>query len=186
VHAWSATPTKDLIWHGPVRERRHSGPGTDRHGRDPRDEPDRHRAARRPARHTGLARSGYYRWFTDRAERLYFAEEDRPRHTRTRAARLRAALTAGTDVARAARIVAELKGVRPEFVRAWERQEVAQRWGEAKTILHPDLGRIDVDAQVLFTENRAQTLVVLVARPGADSQGKLELLSVGGHQQLTP
>ncbi|MGW2287093.1 helix-turn-helix transcriptional regulator [Streptomyces phaeochromogenes] len=137
-------------------------------------------------RHTGLARSGYYRWFTDPAERLYFAEEDRPRHTRTQAARLRAALTAGTDVARAARIIAELKEASAEFVRAWELQEVAQRWGEAKTILHPDLGRIDVDAQVLFTENRAQTLVVLVAHPGTDSQGKLELLSVIGHQQLAP
>ncbi|KQX80692.1 hypothetical protein ASD48_32180 [Streptomyces sp. Root1310] len=68
----------------------------------------------------------------------------------------------------------------------WELQEVAQRYGESKTILHPDLGRIDVDAQVLFTENRAQTLVVMTARPGTESQGKLELLSVIGRQQLTP
>lgn len=60
-------------------------------------------------RHTGLARSGYYRWFTDPAERLYYAEEDRPAHTRTQAARLRAALTTGSDVARAARMVAELQ-----------------------------------------------------------------------------
>ncbi|MEV0225904.1 helix-turn-helix transcriptional regulator, partial [Streptomyces sp. NPDC050704] len=73
-------------------------------------------------RHTGLARSGYYRWFTDPVERLYFAEEDRPRHTRTQAARLRAALTAGSDVARATRIIAELQEVSPEFVRAWELQ----------------------------------------------------------------
>ncbi|WP_246113475.1 hypothetical protein [Streptomyces montanus] len=63
--------------------------------------------------------------------------------------------------------------------------EAAQRYGDTKTIVHPDLGRIDVDAQVLFTENRAQTLVVMTARPGTESQGKLELLSVIGHQQLT-
>ncbi len=43
-----------------------------------------------------------------------------------------------------------------------------------------------MDAQVLFTENRAQTLVVMIARPGTESQGKLELLSVIGQQQLTP
>ena len=48
------------------------------------------------------------------------------------------------------------------------------------------LGPIDVHAQVPFTENRAQTLVVLTARPGTESPGKLELLSVIGHQQLMP
>ncbi|WP_416964834.1 helix-turn-helix transcriptional regulator [Streptomyces sp. Agncl-13] len=137
-------------------------------------------------RHTGLARSAYYRWFTDPTDRLVYPEEDHPRHSRTQAARLRAALTGGGSDPRAARIVAELQEHSPEFVRVWELQEVAQRYGESKTILHPSLGRIDVDAQVLFTENRAQTLVVMTARPGTESQGKLELLSVIGHQQLTP
>ncbi|MFI0453252.1 helix-turn-helix transcriptional regulator [Actinomadura sp. 6N118] len=137
-------------------------------------------------RHTGLARSCFYRWFTDPAERLYYAEEDHPDHTRSQAARLRAALTAGSDVDRAARMVAELHELSPEFVRVWELGEVARRYEESKTILHPDLGRIDVDAQFLRTQDRTQTLVVLAARPGTDSQGKLELLSVIGHQQLTP
>jgi hypothetical protein len=68
----------------------------------------------------------------------------------------------------------------------WELGEVAQRYDDCKTILHPELGRIDVDAQVLFTENRAQTLVVLMTRPGTESHSKLELLSVVGQQQLTP
>ena len=137
-------------------------------------------------RHMGLARSAYYRWFTDPTDRLAYPEEDHPRHSRTQAARLRAALTAVGGDPRAARIVAELLERSPEFVHVWELQEVAQRYGERKTILHPSLGRIDVDAQVLFTENRAQTLVVMTARPGTESQGKLELLSVIGHQQLTP
>jgi hypothetical protein len=93
---------------------------------------------------------------------------------------------AGSGDPRAARILAELRERSPEFVRLWELQEVAQRYGENKTIVHPDLGSIDVDAQVLFTENRAQALVVMSARPGTASQEKLELLSVIGHQQLTP
>ncbi|WP_369260778.1 hypothetical protein [Streptomyces sp. R35] len=137
-------------------------------------------------RHTGLARSAYYRWFTDPAERLVYPEEDHPRHSRAQAARLRAALTAGSGDPRAALIVAELQERSPEFAHLWELQEVAQRYADSKTIVHPDLGRIDVDAQVLFTENRAQTLVVMTARPGTDSQGKLQLLSAIGHQQLTP
>ena len=136
-------------------------------------------------RHTGLARSGYYRWFMDPAERLVYPEETHEGHGRAQAARLRATLTAGSDIPRAARILAELQKHSPEFVGMWERQEVA-RYGDCKTILHPELGRIDVDAQLLYTENRAQTLVVLTTRPGSESQSKLELLSVIGRQQLTP
>ncbi|MFL5995719.1 MAG: helix-turn-helix transcriptional regulator [Streptomyces sp.] len=136
-------------------------------------------------RHTGLASSGYYRWFMDPAERLVYPEETHESHGRAQAARLRAALTAGSDTPRAARILAELQEHSPEFVRMWELQEVA-RYGDCKTLLHPELGRIDVDAQLLYTENRAQILVVLTTRPGTESHSKLELLSVIGHQQLTP
>ena len=50
-------------------------------------------------RHTGLARSAWYRWFIDPAERLVYPEEDLERHTRTQAARLPAALTSGSDTA---------------------------------------------------------------------------------------
>src|SRR3954452_21943971 len=137
-------------------------------------------------RHTGLARSGVYRWFMDPAERLVFPEEVRENHGRAHAARLRAALTTGSDTARAARILAELTAHSPEFVRMWELQEVVQRYGDCKTIMHPELGRIEVDGQILFTENRAQALVVLTAAPGTESHSKLELLSVIGHQLLTP
>src|SRR3954454_6112626 len=46
--------------------------------------------------HTGLARSVYYRWFTDPSERRYYPEEDHPHLGRTHAACLRAALTTGS------------------------------------------------------------------------------------------
>jgi hypothetical protein len=82
-------------------------------------------------RHTGLARSGYYRWFMDPAERLTFPEEVYERHGRAQAARLGAALTAGSDTPRAARILAELQKHSPEFVRMWELQEVAQRYDDS-------------------------------------------------------
>ena len=136
-------------------------------------------------RHTGLARSAFYRWFTDPAERRYYPEEDHPHHGRAQAARLRAALTTGSDTHRAAKIVAELQKRSPEFVRFWDLQEVAQRYDDHKTLIHPELGRIDVDCEVLYAENRAQTLIVLTTRPGTESNTKLQLLSVIGHQQLT-
>jgi hypothetical protein len=90
-------------------------------------------------RHTGLARSGFYRWFMDPAERLVYPEEAHERHGRAQAARLRAALTAGSDTPRAARIVAELQEHSPEFVRMWELRGVAQRYDACKTLVHPEL-----------------------------------------------
>jgi transcriptional regulator with XRE-family HTH domain len=135
-------------------------------------------------RHTGLSRSGFYRWFMDPAERLRYPEETYESHGRAHAARPRAALTAGSDTARAARILAVLEERSPEFARIWQLQEVAQRYEDCKTIVHPEVGPIDVDAQVLFTENRAQALVVLTTRPGTESAGKLELLNTIGDQQL--
>ncbi|MGX1267080.1 hypothetical protein RKD18_000274 [Streptomyces phaeoluteigriseus] len=135
-------------------------------------------------RHTGLAGSGHYRWFMDPAERLVYPEETHESHGRAQAVRLRAALTTGS-APRAVRILAELRQRGLEFVRMWELQEVA-RYGDCKTLLHPELGRIDVDAQLLYTENRAQTLVVLTIRPGTESHSKLQPLAVIGHQQLSP
>lgn len=136
-------------------------------------------------RHTGLARSAYYRWFTDPAERLFYPEEDHSQFGRSLVARLRAALTTGSDTHTAARIVAVLQELSPEFVDLWERHEVAQRYDDHKAFIHPELGRIDVDCEFLYAENRAQTLIVLTTRPGTDSHTKLQLLSVIGHQQLT-
>ncbi|MFJ9249059.1 helix-turn-helix transcriptional regulator [Streptomyces sp. NPDC101776] len=136
-------------------------------------------------RHTGLARSAYYRWFTDPAERTHYPEEDHPKQSRIQAAALRAALTADHGNPRAAQIVAELRERSTEFVRLWDRHEVAKRFEDHKTLIHPELGRINVDCQILFTDNRAQTLLVMTTRPGTESHGKLQLLSVIGHQQFT-
>ncbi|WP_030186536.1 helix-turn-helix domain-containing protein [Streptomyces sp. NRRL S-813] len=136
-------------------------------------------------RFSGLARSAYFRWFTDPAERAHYSEEDHAGQSRIQAAALRAALTADGSHPRAEQIVAELRERSPEFVRVWERHDVARRFEDRKTLVHPELGRIEVDCQVLFTDNQAQALLVLTARPGTESHGKLQLLSVIGNQQFT-
>ena len=70
--------------------------------------------------------------------------------------------------------------------RCGSRHEVGKRFEDAKTIVHPELGAIDVDCQALFTENQAQVLLVLTAAPGTEAAEKLQLLSVIGEQQFAP
>ena len=45
--------------------------------------------------------------------------------------------------------------------------------------------RIEVDCQVMYSENRAHALVVLTATPGTESYDKLRLLAVVGDQELS-
>lgn len=136
-------------------------------------------------RFTGLDRSGYYRWFTDPGERLRYPEADHAHQSRVQAAGLRAALaTAGSDP-QAGQIVAQLSALSPEFVEVWSRHEVTARFDDHKTLVHPEVGELEVDCEVLFNENRAQTLLVLTAEPGSESHHKLRLLSVIGQQEFS-
>jgi transcriptional regulator with XRE-family HTH domain len=134
--------------------------------------------------HTGLARSEIYRWFTDPAERLRYPEEDRDRQSRAQVANLRAAYGSMGPRSRAGELARTLQKASPEFAALWERHEVAKRFEDHKTLIHPELGPIEVDCQVLFTEDQSQALLVLTAPPRTEGYEKLQLLAVLGQQRF--
>jgi transcriptional regulator with XRE-family HTH domain len=134
--------------------------------------------------HTGLARSEIYRWFTDPAERRIYPEDDQPRQSRSQVANLRAAYGVMGPRSAAGELVRALQRVSPEFAALWDRHEVAQRFADHKILLHPELGPIELDCQVLFTEDQSQALLVLTAPPHTEGYEKLQLLSVLGQQQF--
>ena len=133
----------------------------------------------------GLARSEVYRWFTDPAERLRYPADDRDRQSRAQVANLRVAYARMGSKSRAGELVRALQRVSVEFAELWDRHEVAQRFADHKVLLHPDLGPLEVDCQVLFTEDQSQALLVLTAAPGSEDAEKLALLSVLGRQEFT-
>ncbi|NKQ54840.1 helix-turn-helix domain-containing protein [Amycolatopsis sp. K13G38] len=135
--------------------------------------------------YTGLARSEIYRWFTDPAERLRYPEHDRDRQSRAQVANLRAAYGSLGPDSRAGEIVRALQKESAEFAGLWERHEVAKRFEDHKTLVHPELGPIEVDCQVLFTEDQSQALLVLTADPRSEDAEKLKLLGVLGHERFT-
>jgi transcriptional regulator with XRE-family HTH domain len=134
--------------------------------------------------HTGFARSEIYRWFTDPAQRLIYPEHDRDRQSRALVANLRAAHGSMGPHSRADELVRALHRESEEFSRLWERHEVAKRFEDHKVLVHPQLGEIEVDCQVLFTEDQSQALLVLTAPPRTDAFEKLQLLGVLGHEQF--
>jgi hypothetical protein len=51
-------------------------------------------------------------------------------------------------------------------------------------VLHPLVGLVEVDCEVLLTPDRGQSLVVLTARPGTAARERLDLLAVLGTQDM--
>jgi transcriptional regulator with XRE-family HTH domain len=135
------------------------------------------------SRYTGLARSQFHRWFTDPGERAIYPGDDHDFQTRTQAAGLRAALSASSD-AQARLIVEDLTRRSAEFRAVWERHEVAEKTGTRKRLVHPELGLLELDCQSLWTENRAQALLVFTGVPGTDAEERLRLLQVIGTQEF--
>ena len=134
--------------------------------------------------YTGLARSEIYRWFTEPAERLRYPEDDRDRQSRAQVANLRAAYGSMGPRSPAGELVRALQKASPEFAGLWERHEVAKRFEDHKILLHPELGAIEVDCQVLFTEDQSQALLVLTAPPRSEGYEKLQLLAVLGQERF--
>jgi transcriptional regulator with XRE-family HTH domain len=133
---------------------------------------------------TGLARSETYRWFTDPAERTLYPAADRDRHSRTVVANLRATYGAVGPRSRAGELVRALQKTSSEFAELWSRHEVARRFEDHKTLIHPELGPIELDCQALFTEDQSQALLVLTAPPRTEDYEKLQLLAVLGHERF--
>jgi hypothetical protein len=134
--------------------------------------------------YTGLARSEIYRWFTDPAERLRYPEHDRDRQSRAQVANLRSAYGSMGPRSRAGEIVRALQKASREFTELWERHEVARRFEDHKVLVHPELGPIELDCQVLFNEDQSIALLVLTAPPRTEGYEKLQLLAVLGQERF--
>ncbi len=129
----------------------------------------------------GPARSAYHRWFLgDPTERALRAEREHAVQSRVWAADLRAATSRDTPGAHP--LVAQLLAVSPEFAEVWAQHEVAAHSEQRKTLVHPELGEMQLDCQVLHSEDRGQRLLVFTATPGTVDAHRLELLAVVGSQ----
>lgn len=127
--------------------------------------------------YTGLRRSNIYRWFTDPAERRIHPEDDHPRHSRIYVASLRAASSRDGGDPEAHALVERLLRESQEFAALWERHEVANLAGTIKRFVHPLVGTLTLDCQILTSENLTERLVVFTANPGSDDAERLALLS---------
>lgn len=133
--------------------------------------------------HTGLRRSVVYRWFTDSAERRIHPEEDHPLYSRSHVSSLRAAYGRAGDDPEARELVDRLLRESDEFAALWERHEVASCAVTLKRFVHPLVGILTLDSQVLTAENLTEKLWVFTASPGSEDDDRLARLSAAGSAQ---
>ncbi|MFJ5259659.1 helix-turn-helix transcriptional regulator [Streptomyces sp. NPDC088387] len=136
----------------------------------------------RPRRERNLVR----RYFLDPDARSLFPEEDRAEHARVHVANLRALAAARPDDPEPAALVAELRSGSREFARLWAEHNVALRHRATKRFLHPVVGLLELDCEVMLSHEHHQLLVIHTARPATASYDRLRLLRVVGLQNLAP
>ncbi|MFG2825268.1 helix-turn-helix transcriptional regulator [Kitasatospora sp. NPDC048365] len=108
------------------------------------------------------------RWFSDPVVRERLAPEEHEEYARQLVADLRAAVVRrGTDEASRG-LLARLRdsAAGAEFATLWERHEVAVRTSHPYRLVHPELGRIVFDCEVLATPAADQRLRVFTPPPG--------------------
>ncbi|WP_018548296.1 helix-turn-helix transcriptional regulator [Streptomyces sp. LaPpAH-108] len=130
-------------------------------------------------------RNVVWRYFTDPAARELFPAEDRDRAARAAVADLRATLARRPEDARLAGLVRRLRARSAEFAALWDTHAVAVRRSDVKRFLHPVVGLLELDCEVLLSPEHDQRLIVHTARPGSAARERLELLRVVGVQELS-
>lgn len=133
----------------------------------------------------GRERHSAWRWFCMPAGRDRIPQEDWQVHSRTHVADLRATHGRRGSDPDVARLVGELMARSPEFTQLWTEHEVAVRRADAKRIMHPEVGLLDLLCETLVSSVCGQTVVLLYPRPGTDAREKLKLLQVIGSQNLS-
>jgi hypothetical protein len=133
---------------------------------------------------TGLDRYTVWRWFTKPPERERFPDADWDRLARKHVADLRATAARRAGDPDVTELVSRLRATSPEFEKLWSAHEVAVRLSDAKRVLDPRVGPLDLVCETLVTPSAAQRLLVYYPRVGSDTQEKLDLLRVIGTQTL--
>jgi transcriptional regulator with XRE-family HTH domain len=128
----------------------------------------------------------YRMFFTGREERHRLLPEDRERAARANVADLRATWARRRGDPAVRRLVEQLRRASPLFERLWAEHDVAVRHADRKRILHPTVGLLELDCEVLLTPEQDQRLILHTAPPGTETAEKLELLRVLGLQRLVP
>ncbi|MFI1918190.1 helix-turn-helix transcriptional regulator [Nocardia sp. NPDC020380] len=121
-----------------------------------------------------------WRWFTNPQVREAYPTEDHDHLSRVRVADLRAAATHRGYDQPATDLIARLEAASEEFATLWNEHEVAIRRSHHVRVVHPTVGPVEFDFEILHTEAADQRLRIFTPPPGSNSIEALEILRAIG------
>ena len=131
-------------------------------------------------------RNVVWRNFTDAPARVVFAPTERADFEISMVADLRLAAGRYPDEPRLHSLIEQLCQVSDSFRTRWALRQVDDHMHATKTIEHPEVGRVELDCDVLTTQRGDLRIVVYTAAPGSEAESKLALLATIGTQAMAP
>jgi hypothetical protein len=128
-------------------------------------------------RYSGPGRSLIYRWFMEPTERERFEPADFDLHGHIHVAALRTVAARAGEKSAAWSLAEQLRSESSEFVRLWSEHEVGFHFPDEMRFIHPTVGRLTLNFQVLLDPDQSQRLVVFTAPFGTEDHQKLQMLA---------
>jgi transcriptional regulator with XRE-family HTH domain len=125
-----------------------------------------------------------WRWFNDPAVPRAYPADERDEHGHQLVADLRAAVARRGYDRDARGLVERLSASSAEFTALWALHEVGVPRHSRLRVLHPTIGPIELDREILLTPSEDQRLLIYTAPPGTPDLDRLELLRVVGSERF--
>lgn len=138
-----------------------------------------------PSALSGRDRNLVWRIFTGSASRVAKPPREAAAFEESAVADLHRVTGTYPDDPRLQQLVADLRRASPRFDNLWQRRIVTQPDTGPKTILHPDLGPITLDCDVLTAAGTDLRIVVYTTDPASPDAEKLDLIRVLGLQRFS-
>jgi transcriptional regulator with XRE-family HTH domain len=137
-----------------------------------------------PSAVSGRDRNLIWRTVTGKSTRVRKSDAEADEFETNAVADLRRAVGTYPDDARPRQLVAELQQASPRFAKLWAERVVNTTSSNSKTIVHPQVGPITLDCDVLTVADSDLRLVVYTAEPSSPDADRLRLVQVIGLQEL--
>ncbi len=134
---------------------------------------------------SGRDRNLLWRTFTGTSSRVRKSDAEADDFETNAVADLRRAVGTYPDDARLSRLVDDLRQASPRFAKLWANRVVNTTGSNTKTIVHPEVGPITLDCDVLTVAGSDLRLVVYTAEPSSLDADHLRLVQVIGLQELS-
>ena len=137
-----------------------------------------------PSEGSGRDRNVLWSYFTGGLSRVEQTAEEAELFEHGAVADLHAALGRYPEDEQLRSLVADLRKASARFDELWRARPAAEHTAARKTIVHPEVGRLTVDCDVLTVAGTDLRLIVYSAPPGSADADALALMGVVGLQQL--